>query len=268
VRTASHAVPDSVGAIIVFSDLHAHALPLPQLAAAMAGIDANALLVFNGDLFHGGPAPVEAFEWVTSRVGELFVAGNHDENMLRMADEPAAPPSTEAGAYQRLTAAQRGYIASRPHRLELSWRGHRIALMHGHLTPDGQPGSWRASPAEQATAFFDPAFSLCVTSHTHCASIDRRPDGIMANTGSTSAPILCSQLDGEPTPRRQSGDATATDDDPRPSFLAISSEHGQIDAEIVRFDYDRPAAVAALAAAGEPRMTFYTRLLLDGFVSF
>ena len=264
IRTLKHDVDDSIERLLIVSDVHAFIEPLhvfDKLRAAMRG---KSQVVFNGDLYCGGVRPVEATDWVMRNAGELATLGNHDEDALR-GNEGSQPPFTEAGAWQRLRDDQRDWLRIRPHRLELSWRGRRIVAMHGHLTREGRPIPWYATPEEQIAAFGESDADLCLTGHTHFAFVRQSHNIHVANSGSMFAAIVARDERG--VIRAQSGKPEVSpDDETRCSFLSVTESQQKVHVEIVRFDYDRKASIVELERAEHAYLRDYRRLLLEGIV--
>jgi len=164
-----------------------------------------------------------------------------------------------------MTPAERQFCADLPHRIVFTWRGRRVVLMHGHVTPAETYGSWRATPNEQAMLFDDPSADMCVMGHTHYPYVLQRNGRTFANCGSMSAIILAVSDDTGLHP--QSGAATLTnEDDPRPSFLVVNHNGRGLEAKVHRFEYDREAALKDLEAAGSPRMGMLRNWLYKGIL--
>ena len=250
--------------MLIFSDLHTFLSPLRAMDAVRAGYGGREQVIFNGDNYHGGLQPIETTQWIMDHAGPLATLGNHDEAMLATKGEGGVspPPCTEPGAYQVLSAEQREYVAGLPHRLALEWRGVKIVVMHGHVTPGGGEGSYRWSPSEQIEHFVDGSADLYVLGHTHYAYVEEVDGGIAANSGSAAVPILAFADDEGVHP--QSGRETIEGEDLRCSFMSVTEDGGKPAVEIVRFDYDRDAMVAEFAWAGEEHLTTFRRWLAEG----
>jgi predicted phosphodiesterase len=264
IRSQAHQLDDAIDRLLIVSDIHAHLPPLRAFDRLRAKLRGRSQVVFNGDLFFGGGRPAEAAEWVIENAGALGTIGNHDEGML-LGGERDDPAYTEAGAYRRLTAAQRDHFARLPHRLELTWRGRRIVLMHGHRTPDGQFGSWMATPERQIGDFLDPTADLCCTGHTHFPFRRREGSTLFANSGSMSLTILAVR-EAEGLHVQSGEDAVPPDADARPSFLSVTEGEAGLQVDVVRFEYDREAALADLEAAGFPDVEPIRRWMADGIL--
>lgn len=266
IREAVHQIDDAVDRVLIVSDLHSFAQPLDAFEQWRAGLSDRVQIVFNGDNFHGGMGPVETTQWIMEHAGPLATLGNHDDAMLACSDDALGdePAYTEAGAYQLLNDEQRDYFRSLPHRLELTWRGLRMVVMHGHLTPSGGSGSYRWPPQTQREHFVVGDADLYALGHTHYAYVQESNGHLLANSGSMAATILAFR-DAEGL-HPQSGRSTIEGDDPRSSFLSVTESEGRLNVEIVRFDYDRDAAVAELEAAGRPNLEVTRGWLEDGVI--
>lgn len=267
ITSASHRLDDGIEQLVVISDVHGHLQPLQLIDEILAGYDRKTQVIFNGDMFYGGPWPINVLEWVMKNAGELATLGNHDEAMLRCeaSISKKEPPFTEAGTYQLLSEAQLEYIGNRPHRLELNWRGKRIVLMHGHITPDGAHGSWRSSPDQQAAVFVARGPDAYLLGHTHYAFVGQYSGSFLANSGSVSVPIVAVKSgDGLHAQSGRSG--LDSSDDRRSSFIRISESKSELSVELVRFDYDRDAALADMERAGHPEMDRQRRWMASGIL--
>ncbi len=263
IRSEEHTIDDAVDHLLILSDLHAHLPPLAAFERVREGLSGTCRILFNGDLFYGGPKPLETAQWVFENAGELATIGNHDEGMLLDGDGDCNA-YTEAGAYMRLSDELREYFRRRPHRLVVKWHGKRIVLMHGHRTMTGEMRSFMSTPTEQFTGFADPTADLFATGHTHDPFVRDCGDGIFANSGSMSLQILGVRFANRM--HVQSGEAEIKFDI-RPSFLDVTEAEGNLKVEIVRFDYDREAALRNLTEAGHPDVPGIRRLFETGIIA-
>ncbi|MBI2438058.1 MAG: metallophosphoesterase family protein [Lentisphaerae bacterium] len=278
-RTVTRQLDDAFDRLIIVSDLHAHLPPLKAFEERCSQLKGRSQVLFNGDLFLGGPHPAETARWVMAAAGELATLGNHDEGMLQGAQglpacpSPARelgqgnhPPYTEEGAFLRLSEEQRDYFRALPRRLILRWRGKKIVLCHGHADPaTGEEVSWRSPPDEQIARFLDPSADLCATGHTHYAFVRQVKRITYANSGSLSLPILAA-LDKTGLHPQSGKKELGADDDPRSSFLEVTESGGKLNVAILRFDYDRAQVWRELEALGHPQANVIRRWLKDGIL--
>jgi predicted phosphodiesterase len=200
----------------------------------------------------GGLDPVETFEWVRRRAGELFTLGNHDDYALMVGPkEGPNPPYTEAGAYQRLSAEQLEDFKSYSGMLELLWRGKRIRVMHGHFTPSGECTPFPIKPSEQTRLFADPEMDLTIVAHSHYPYVAEQDGTMVANSGSTAGLFIGARQ----------GDGTVLPMGEEPEFippaqiystyLLLSTQGCELNVSVERFDYDRAAVIERLREAGD-----------------
>lgn len=265
-RTSVRSVPDDVEQIIIFSDVHAHLQPLEAFEREINALTGAYHLVCNGDLLYGGIHPVEAVDWIMQHVGEWATVGNHDQIGFALGYEcEPQPPHTEVGALQRLSEAQREYLLTLPHRLEISWRGKRIVCMHGHVARDGRSCSWLSHPATQIADFCETDSDLSVASHTHFAYRHETNGTFMANTGSIASPILAVENAGGM--HIQSGeDEIVAGDNLRSSFLIVREEAQRLVPEIRRFDYDRKSVIDEMFETGHDAAPIHRGWLTEGII--
>jgi predicted phosphodiesterase len=264
IRNVEHKIGDKVKHLLVISDAHGCVQPLSAFDKVRSGIEGRSVLIFNGDAFSGGPRPAEVAAWIIDNAGNLATIGNHDEAMLAGGDGDE-PCFTERGAYQRLSRQQRNYFQDRPHRLELSWNGKRIVLMHGHINRHGDEGSWLASPDEQSQVFHEPDADLCVVSHTHYAYVREVNGTIMANSGSVAFPLLGIR-EGSDLHTQSGKPEIEPDEDFRSSFLDITLRNDRLLVELTRFNYDRRETLEEIEDGGHPRYELMTGWLTTGIV--
>ena len=275
VPTKTHRLDDDIERLLVVSDLHSHREPIEGFERARAKLDGRSQMLFNGDAFYGGPRPVEAATWIIEKVGDLATLGNHDVAMNQSeknarTSEPLSPPYTEPGAYERLNTEQRDFFRGLPLRLEVTWRDRRIVLMHGHVNVDNTVVEWICAPPEQAVHFAEPDADLVVLSHSHWPYVVEIDGMRVANTGSLALTSVGVQQVGANKLHLQNGDAELPPGggDLRSSFLSITEANGELVPEIIRFDYDREAALEDVIQSEAPDQEFRRRWLREGIMDF
>lgn len=264
VRSVRYQLDDSIDRLLIVSDIHGFVRPLEVFDTLHAAMNGRSQIVFNGDMCNPGLWPLEAIQWIRRNAGEFAVLGNHDEDVFQMDGSGSGddqPHVTKEDEKQWFSNQVRDYLGSLRHRLVLSWRGRCIVLMHGHVTSNGKPISWRASPQEQSAQFVESDADLCVVSHTHYAYVRQHGRTICANTGSMSLPFIGVQ--DEHGLHLHSGNAEiGPDDDVRCSFLVVTLPDNEIQVEIARFDYDRQAELQDHLQTLSPLPNMLTKELL------
>ena len=113
------------------SDVHGN---LPALEAVLADIDARGIdeIYFLGDVLGKGPSVHEVLDLLRRRCrGAVY--GNWDRLVLY------SPEGERFGApyyRERLTEAERAYLAALPETLELDFAGKRVLGYHGRFSID------------------------------------------------------------------------------------------------------------------------------------
>ena len=245
---------------------------LRRIVARVNAMEPDLVLIL-GDLVAGhrfvtAQVPVaetaQVLAGLKGRLGVFAVLGNHDDDVLQgftAGSEGDHLHFTEAGADQCFRDDAHDYLRKLRHRLVLSWRSKRIVLMHGHINADDKAVSWRASPEEQSAHFVESDADLCIMSHTHYAYVRQHAGAICANTGSMSLPFIGVQ--DEHGLYLHSGKVEiGPDDDVRSSFLMITAPDGELQVEIVRFDYDRQAELQDHLQTSSPLPDMLTKELL------
>ena len=257
-------IPSDTEELLIVSDIHGYHHVLEGFEKAISGRTARCQVLFCGDLYVPGTQPVECTAWIMEHAGPLAVRGNHDDEMLEASiTQPREPLWSETGAKQNLTDVQLDYMAQLPHRLEVTWRGKRIVLMHGHLRPDGGPGHYITTPPQQMEWFYDDRADLCIMGHSHYPYVGHIKNTLMANCGSMSM-IMLGMLSADGL-HAQSGEETVdAQEDKRSSFVSVTMSDGALIPDIVRFQVDEEAMLADLFAVRCPYTLRIQRCMHDG----
>lgn len=264
-RTVTADLDDAIERLAVISDLHAHLEPLQVFDGIRGRWPGRHQVIVNGDLVMTGLEPAETVAWVQRNAVGLATCGNHDLGMLKGATVKH-PAYTEAGAYVRLSEAQREFVRGLPERLELHWRGFTIRVCHGHMTPEGADSSWRAPPRQLWERFGAPGADVTCLGHTHFAFVLERDGRRVANSGAASYPILSVREKGGALHPQSGGDPALETADARCSFLLLEERAGRLDVRVERFDYDRAALIRRYEALGLPDLNYRRTILQTGVV--
>ncbi|MFC7156330.1 metallophosphoesterase family protein [Halomarina halobia] len=209
----------------VISDVHANAVALEAVLAAMPPVDA---VVCVGDVVGYGPHPVECVERVRDAAAHV-VQGNHD----RAVATPEAYRHNEMAyeglrhARERLDDEQRAWLAGLPE--ETTCCDGRVRLVHSH-------------PAERDRYVYPREFEALapllgderalVLGHTHVQHDERVEGTLVVNPGSVGQP---------------------RDGDPRAAYAVLDPNTPSVEQRRVAYDVERVRA--DVAAAGLPQRT-------------
>lgn len=244
-------IDPSVEKLVLVSDLHAFRDPLEILDRNLDAEGDHAQVLSVGDVVTEGLDPVETVTWVRRRAGGLAVRGNHDRGAARPGRGDESPDS-EPGAGRALGPELLGYLTGLPDCLLVRWRGKKLRLLHGDISPAGQAFSYASTPEEGVAAFGDPSVDAVIYGHTHYPFVRERKGSVVANAGSTSMPML-QVIWEDGRVHWQSGDPDCPSNrDARGNYLRVTESGGRLEFEVVRFDCDRKPALRRLADA--PRL--------------
>ena len=266
-RHTSIKVDDEIDRLAVVTDPHGFLEPLEEIDRIIAGYSGRVAIMSGGDLSGGGASPVEVLEWVRQRAGELTAIGNHDRYSPRRIIIPH-PPYTDVGSFQQLSPGQLHYRMSMPDVLEISWRGKLIHLMHGDLTLDGRHVDWQTKPSRLMELFARPDVDLTMIGHTHWPFV-REIDGmLLANCGAVGQIIFAERQADDSYITQEDGDPFPPFPQPYSTFLSVACEKGRLNAEVVRFDWNRQKETQRLQEAadpkGDPRAQYHMEWLTTG----
>ncbi len=261
-------VDASIERLIVVSDLHAYREPLQAIDRYLGELTHSRKVFVNGDLFQGGLDAAETVEWVRQHATGRTTRGNHDSRVSaylnnQTAEESPAlwAPDGELGSYRTLSPEQLQFVADLPDQLMVRWRDQRIRILHGHWNPTGtKRTSWRSTTDQLMEDFLDTQVALTVIGHTHYPFARKQGDSWVANSGSVSVPICRFRTaEDESIVNRCAEDDGVGDDDAQSSLLSISESGGELDVQIVRFDYDRQGLLSRYSGHDDLKMPFELR---------
>ena len=276
-KTRSIHIDDDIDFLVITGDLHSMAAPLAEVDRLVRDLPGSSRIFVNGDIFPMGTEPLLTLEWVMERAGDGVVMGNHDEAVVGSRASGQAF-YTEAGIHEALGSTELSYLKKLPYRLDLEWRGHSLRLRHSHRFPDGAirpKTSFATKPGEQCDIYGDDDVDLAVQSHTHFPFLRRHQGEWVANTGTTSLPILSVKRGDDPPISQDDDGAAELTREPLCSFLLVreggaegtGTGRPELQPEIVHFDYDREATIASLESAGHPDLERWRTLLTSGVLA-
>ena len=224
--------------VAVLSDIHAN---LYALQAVIGDAQKRGIHFFlnAGDLIGFGPCPNEVIELLHAN-NVISVIGNFDLEVLSK-DEKGKKEAGMALQYARkqLSCSCRNYLLSLPHKLKLDVAGKTVFMTHG--TPESiDDHLYNDTPEERLLEIaYDTEADVIITGHSH-EPYTREVDGkVFLNPGSVGRP---------------------SDGNPQASYAI--SRFNPFKTEMIRVDYDVPAAADALRRKGLPES--FSQMLLRG----
>ena len=218
------------------SDVHGN---LPALEAVLADIDARGIdeIYFLGDVLGKGPSVHEVLDLLRRRCrGAVY--GNWDRLVLY------SPEGERFGApyyRERLTEAERAYLAALPETLELDFAGKRVLGYHGRFSIDRVVTPMFNNERENVEAAmyrFGP-HDVTIMGDAHHPFLLTHQGRFLMNTGAVGNP--CDRI-------------------PQASYLILHERGGAFSSEHVRVPYDLARTVSlALRSPDLPMLETYIR---------
>ena len=244
-------LPDDIDRIIVVCDLHGLTAPLKVIDDILSDLSEKVQVIAAGDYFVNGLHPKETLEWVQRTAGEFAIRGNHD---VASAPEGDFPSYTEEGAFNRFDNKLKDYLATLPDILELTWHEKRIRITHDR-TPSEKNLLWTATVPEGVEMFADPAMDLTIFAHTHYPFVEKLPNTIVANSGSTSCLLFGHKReDGSIHCKGRKGETYKPVSEIYSTYISIVIKDGCIHPTVERFTYDYEPEIRALQDIAHPNL--------------
>ncbi len=184
--------------LALIADIHAN---LPALQVVLADVDAwrPDLVVVLGDIVNRGPHPRECHELIRTRAraaGWRLLAGNHEEYVLHVHRQPAAPGTAAFAMNQHAhwTAGQlSGVVAALgelPDRIDLDFAppAGRVACVHASLLGN-RDGIYPETEDAELSGKVDDSARLFAVGHTHRPLIRDLDGTLVVNVGSVGLPF-------------------------------------------------------------------------------
>jgi putative phosphoesterase len=245
--------------LAVLSDVHGNLVALEAVLADIAAQGAPDLYWVLGDLALFGPWPGETVARLRALPQVAFLQGNTDRYLVsgrrpelpvRSAEEWARAPMMLAGrdaafrwAVERLSYEDFLFLRDLPTRLEIDIAGYgRVVAFHA--TPADDETNWFPATPDEVIRPHVEALSarLMLYGHTH-RPVDRALGPLrLVNDGSVGLP-----LDGEP----------------RPSYVLLDFEQGQVVVTLRRVDYEREVVLAEMARVEHPLREWLIKLIRE-----
>lgn len=224
--------------VAFIADVHAN---FPALCTALdVAVRAGAgTVVAAGDLVGSGPHPVEVVRLLMQR-GVRAIGGNVERKVLELIDSgkklkyrlERKRSGHLAWAALQLGEAERAWLAELPDRLDLSFAGVAVRVVHGSARSDEEYVFPSVTARALAGMAGDPRPAVLVCGHSHIP-FTRRVGGVrVVNCGSVGRPV---------------------DGDPRGALAIVDFGAAPlVRATIVRFAYPVAETMRDLAARGVP----------------
>jgi putative phosphoesterase len=239
--------------IAVMSDIHGNLWALEAVLADIARRNVD-LAVNLGDILSGALLPSETAARLMA-LGLPTIRGNHDRQVLE--HEPGRMGASDRWAHERITPAQREWIASLPATMRLL---DDVLMVHGTPgsdlvywmeTVDPTGGQRRATYAEVLERAGDAPASLILCGHTHVPRSVLLDDGrLVVNPGSVGLQAYEGDL---PYPH------TAENGTPHARYAIVERTAAGWAVEQFALAYNWDAAAEVAQRHGRPEWAFALR---------
>lgn len=216
-----------------FSDVHGN---LPALVSLFERLDTLGVdhVYAAGDYVGFGPLPAETLKTLRAR-NVIAIQGNCDAGVAAWRETAAgAGDPVAAWTARRLDRASRQWLGALPPRHAFTLAGHRVLVVHGSAVSatDGITAALTVGGLEEKLG--NESADLLVCGHTHLPFVKVVAGVTVVNCGSAGRPL---------------------DGDPRGSFALVEiPPHGEISAQVIRFDYPVEELVAEIEQLHPPRV--------------
>lgn len=215
--------------LAVLADVHANLIALQIITEHIEAWRPD-LVIVAGDIVNRGPRPRECLHFIQDKQrthGWLVVSGNHEDYVLSHTkpDAPRSGPKFEVHRHSYWTYQQLDgeipALAAMPFLQSLTAPdGSHVRITHASMRSN-RDGIYPETPDEELRRKIQPYASLLCVGHTHRPLVRQIDGRLVVNVGSAGLPF---------------------DADHRISYAQLSWRRGQWHPQIVRLDYDRPAA--------------------------
>jgi len=179
--------------LLIVSDIHSNFAALQAVAENAGEVDAVA---FAGDAVDYGPRPAECIAWLR-RHAKWAVRGNHDEALANDTDCRCSEAyrelfvATRAMNQERVSPADRSYLAALPLTTFFNFGGKRFGMIHA--APDDPmyrylPPGLSNSELRVEMENFPTMADVIILGHTHLPFVRRLNDSQVVNPGSVGQP--------------------------------------------------------------------------------
>jgi predicted phosphodiesterase len=223
--------------LAVLADIHSNWFALQAVAAHLEAWKADQVIVA-GDIVNRGPRPRECLEFVLEKektCGWLTVRGNHEDYVINLG-QPETPLTgaefeVHRGSYWTFVQLHENVspLQAMPFQQSIfTPDGGEARIVHASMRGN-RDGIFPKMDAGALRERVDPAPALICVGHTHLPFIRRQEQTLIVNAGSAGLPF---------------------DGDRRPAYAQLTYRKGEWTAEVVRLEYDYPAAEKDLIDSG------------------
>lgn len=180
----------------VITDIHNNLTALRAVAEKLNQMECDKVICC-GDIIGIGPCPEETVQYIMQIPNLIAVRGNHEKYLLE--GMPSRYPNRENMGLEEmkhhkwehnlLSAESVAYLKSLPYKINLTYEGFRISVMHYCMDCDGHFINYHANPSadDLKKMFADVNSDIILYGHNHCRNICNS-DKFYINVGSLGCP--------------------------------------------------------------------------------
>lgn len=180
----------------VITDIHNNLTALRAVAEKLNQIGCDKVICC-GDIIGIGPCPEETVQYIMQIPNLIAVRGNHEKYLLE--GMPSRYPNSENMGLEEmkhhkwehnlLSSESIHFLESLPYKINLTYEGFSISVMHYCMERDGHFINYHANPSEDdlKKMFADVNSDIVLYGHNHCRNICNS-DKFYINVGSLGCP--------------------------------------------------------------------------------
>ncbi|MDE5605004.1 MAG: metallophosphatase family protein [Eubacterium sp.] len=180
----------------VITDIHNNITALKAIVEKLKQMECDKIICC-GDIIGIGPCPEETVQYFMQIPNLIAVRGNHEKYLLE--GMPTEYPNEENMGLEEmkhhqwehhlLSAKSIDFLESLPYKINVSYEGFNISIMHYCMDRDGHYIYYKANPSEDdlKNMFADVSSDVILYGHNHCRNICKA-DKLYINVGSLGCP--------------------------------------------------------------------------------
>lgn len=180
----------------VITDIHNNLIALKNVVEKLQQLKGDKIICC-GDIIGIGPCPEETVQYMMQVPNLIAVRGNHEKYLLdKMPSEYPNEEQMDLGEIQHhkwehglLSPESVDFLKKLPYRVNVTYEGQRLTIMHYCMDFDGHYINYKANPSEDdlKNMFADIESDIILYGHDHRRNICKG-DKLYINVGSLGCP--------------------------------------------------------------------------------
>ena len=180
----------------IITDIHNNLIALQAVMERLSQMECD-VIICCGDIIGIGPFPEETVQCLMKIPNLIAVRGNHEKYLLE--GMPTQYPNEEQMGFEEmkhhkwehglLSAESIDFLENLPYRMDVTYEGQRISIMHFCMDYDGHYVRQKRNPSEAdlKNMFADVPSDIILYGHDHSRTICKA-DKVYVNVGSLGCP--------------------------------------------------------------------------------